>query len=201
MIVKRAPVPTNGQQDNGCARLIDHVYPSVRGGPQIAECEFLAKCAILASHNREVMEINEEILKLIPDNKRTYLSVDSITNPTGVDLIPVKYFNRLNPNGWPPHRLSHKVGTPMMLLRNLDRVNNLCNCMRLFIKWFAQRVIEAEVMTGDHKGHIAFVPRIPLTFEDAGLPYKIKHKAIPCLTCVRYDYQQIPRTDLQTCWH
>jgi hypothetical protein len=26
-------------------------------------------------------------------------------------------------------------------------------------------------------------------------------QVVPCLTCVRYDYQQNPRTDLQTRWH
>jgi hypothetical protein len=73
------------------------------------------------------MEINEEILKLILGNERTYLNANSITDPTGADLIPVEYFNCLDPNDWPFHQLSHKVGTPMMLLWNLDHVNDLCN--------------------------------------------------------------------------
>jgi ATP-dependent DNA helicase PIF1 len=116
------------------------------------------------------MEINEEILKLIPNNERTYLSTNSIMDLTCADFIPVEYLNRLKSNGWPLHWLSHKVGTPMMLLQNLDRVNGIYNGMQLLIRRFAPCVIEVEVMTRDHKGHIAFVPRIPLTSEDAGLP-------------------------------
>jgi hypothetical protein len=179
MIIKCVPFPTNGQQDNGRACFIDHVYPGICGGNQIARREFLAECAILALHNHEVMEINEEILKLILDNERTYLSANSISDPASADFIPVEYLNRLDPNGWPHHQLSHKVGTLMMLLRNLDHINGLCNGTRLLIRRFAQHVIEAEVMIGDHKGHIAFVLCRPLTSKDAILPYEVKCKQFP----------------------
>ncbi|KAI9919692.1 hypothetical protein PsorP6_017307 [Peronosclerospora sorghi] len=119
-------------------------------------------------HNREVEKFNKEVLNLIPQDEKIFLSADSVTDPAGASIFPVEYINKLDLNGWPPDRLALSVGTPMMLLQNLDRANRLCNGTRLLIGRFARHVIEAGVMTGDHKSHLAFIARISLTSEDAG---------------------------------
>lgn len=69
--------------------------------------------------------------------------------------------------------------TPVILLRNLDRRYGLCNGTRLIVRNFSTRIVEAEVLTGEHAGHIAFIPRIPFITDDAGLPYEFKRIQFP----------------------
>ena len=94
-------------------------------------------------------------------------------------MIPTEYLNSLEVNGWPPHRLLLKVGSPIMLLRNLDPANGLCNGTRLIVRRCSARVVEAEVVTGDHAGYVAFIPRIALITEQSRLPFTVRRKQFP----------------------
>jgi hypothetical protein len=49
--------------------------------------------------------------------------------------------------GLPPHRLSLNVGSPIILLWNLDPPK-LCNGTRLYVKKMLGNVIEATILTG-----------------------------------------------------
>ena len=45
-------------------------------------------------------------------------------------LFPSKFLNSINISGFPLHRLSLRIGCPIMLLRNLDFAAGLCNGTR-----------------------------------------------------------------------
>jgi ATP-dependent DNA helicase PIF1 len=47
--------------------------------------------------------------------------------------FPQEFLNSLDPTGLPAHRLSLKVGSPTILLRNLDQPK-LCNGTSLYVK-------------------------------------------------------------------
>uniref|UniRef100_A0A6N2LSJ9 ATP-dependent DNA helicase n=1 Tax=Salix viminalis TaxID=40686 RepID=A0A6N2LSJ9_SALVM len=69
--------------------------------------------------------INDFIFNMLPENKHVYLSCDSVstssTDAENADLLyPVEFLNQLEFNGVPSHKLSLQVGTPIMLLRNLN---------------------------------------------------------------------------------
>jgi len=57
-------------------------------------------------------------------------------------LNDIKFF------GIPNHCVKLKVGVPIMLLRNIDQANGLCNGTRLRVTHLGKNVIGAKVITG-----------------------------------------------------
>jgi ATP-dependent DNA helicase PIF1 len=84
---------------------------------------------------------------------------------------PTEFLNCLEPPGMPPHNLTLKVGSPILLLRNLDPPK-LCNGTRLM-----PNIIEATILTGSAKGEDVFIPRIPLIPSD--MPFDFKRLQYP----------------------
>jgi len=56
--------------------------------------------------------------------------------------------NDIKCSGIPNHRIKLKVGVPIMLLRNIDQANGLCNGTRLQVNDLGKNVISATVITG-----------------------------------------------------
>ena len=52
------------------------------------------------------------------------------------NYYPEEFLNTLTPNSLPPHVLKLKIGYPVILLRNIDPANRLCNGTRLIIRGF-----------------------------------------------------------------
>lgn len=71
----------------------------------------------------------------------------------------------------PPHNLQIKVGSPVILLRNLNPPR-LCNCTRLFITKLMKNVIEAIIFNGKFRGEIVLLPRIPIIPTDVPIQFK-----------------------------
>jgi ATP-dependent DNA helicase PIF1 len=86
----------------------------------------------------------------------------------------------LTPNGIPPHVLKLKIGCPVILLRNLDPANELCNGTRLVVRACQRNSIDAEIVLGQHAGKRVFLPRIPLCpSDDQMFPFQFKRKQFP----------------------
>jgi ATP-dependent DNA helicase PIF1 len=87
----------------------------------------------------------------------------------------MEFLNSLTVSGLPPHVLRLKVGCPIILLRNIDPSNGLCNGTRLICKSLETNMIDAEIAVGQHAGKRVFVPRIPLCPSESDMfPFKLK---------------------------
>lgn len=51
------------------------------------------------------------------------------------NFCPIKFLNSLDSPGMPPHKLELKIGSPVLLLRNID-TQRLCNGTRLCVKQY-----------------------------------------------------------------
>ncbi|XP_062817742.1 uncharacterized protein LOC134293597 [Anolis carolinensis] len=126
--------------------LIDKVYPNI--SENFKQHSWLCERAILAAKNDVVHEINKHIQDMIPGSVTEYKSIDTVVDADEAVNFPTEFLNSLNPPGMPSHRLPPKVGSPIMLLRNLEPPR-LCNGTRLCIKTLLPNVIEATILTGN----------------------------------------------------
>ena len=82
--------------------------------------------------------------------------------------------------GIPNHILKLKVNAIVILLRNISICDWLCNGTRLLIRKLYKYNIEAEIISGDLKGNIVFIPRITLnTGENSTFPFVLYRKQFP----------------------
>ena len=159
--------------------------------------------AILTTRNEDVDDINEHIINIFPGIPHEFLSADSVEDKDSVhqNLYPVEFLNTLTPSGTPPHKLILKIGVPIMLLRNLNPTEGLCNGTRLIVKGFQRHVIDAEILTGSHFGNRVFIPRIRIAPSDVDLPFQLVRRQFPirlafAMTINKAQGQTIPYMEL-----
>ena len=81
----------------------------------------------------------------------------------------------------PLAHLELKVDCPIMLLRNLDPSNGLCNGTRLRVLAVRRRVLKCRIISGDRKyqGKVVFIPRITLAPAAEDLPIPLRRRQFP----------------------
>ncbi|KAG7951593.1 hypothetical protein I3843_12G015700 [Carya illinoinensis] len=130
--------------------------------------------AILTPKNSYVDEINTLLIHRLPGEIQRYYSFDETIDASEQSVME-DFLNTLTPNGLPPHELLLKKNCPIMLLRNINPSEGLCNGTRLICRAFDQNVIDAEIAVGHHIGKRVFIPRIPFlpnVDENSGFPFK-----------------------------
>ncbi|XP_015185694.1 PREDICTED: ATP-dependent DNA helicase PIF1-like [Polistes dominula] len=117
--------------------------------------------------------INETgcIQQLLPGDLVSYKSIDTVCDANEALNFPTEFLNSLDLPGMPPHKLLLKVGSPIILLRNLNPLR-LCNNTRLVIKKLMKNVIEATILTGKFRGENILIPRIPIIPTDVPIQFK-----------------------------
>jgi ATP-dependent DNA helicase PIF1 len=90
--------------------------------------------AVLAPTNREVNKINDMMVDKMSGQVIILHSSDGLDNSRDAYRFNVEYINTLNPPGLPSSRLTLKCGMPVMLMRNLNPTEGLCNGTRLVFK-------------------------------------------------------------------
>ncbi|KAL4571936.1 hypothetical protein LXL04_018704 [Taraxacum kok-saghyz] len=157
--------------------LINAIFPSlqINGGSS----DYIISRSILSTKNENVDEINDQLIDRFIGEQRVYYSFDEAEDDKN-NFYPMEFLNSLNVSGLPPHYLRLKIGCPIILLRNIDPSNGLCNGTRLICKGFQMNVIDAEIAVGHHAGKRVFLPRIPLCpSADDMFPFKLKRKQFP----------------------
>jgi len=86
-----------------------------------------------------------------------------------------------------------------MILRNLDPRNGVCNGTRGIVTRCRNRVLEVELLSGDHAGKKGFHPKDQLPAYRRSNTFQVSQKAVPSQTLLLNDNQQVTRTNCEAC--
>ncbi|XP_062188856.1 uncharacterized protein LOC133892147 [Phragmites australis] len=166
-----------GGKDAYLNKLIDNIFLMLDAN--LADPNYITLRAILSTRNECVDTINMKMIGHLQWDEMEYYSFDRAKDDLH-NYYPPEFLNSLTPNGLPPYVLKLKVNYPIILLRNIDPANGLCNRTRLIVWGFQRNAIDAEIVLGMHAGKRVFLPRIPLCpSDDEMFPFQFKRKQFP----------------------
>ncbi|PIA36722.1 hypothetical protein AQUCO_03300139v1, partial [Aquilegia coerulea] len=186
-------IGTNPKQDvelpseiKRCKSTMDLLFKVYRNlnVEEVATETYLQERSILSARNDDVATLNELAINHFPGELHEYLAADkAIEDDQPIEnrgnSISNENMQALDPPSLPPFKLQLKVGCPIMLLRNLQPRDGLCNGTRLMVVQFATRVIEAKILNGSHAGNYVFIPRITLQPSVSETPFQIARRQFP----------------------
>ncbi|XP_031116894.1 uncharacterized protein LOC116020565 [Ipomoea triloba] len=171
-------------KNNGCRPPLDVLFESVYPDLGLFSNDpySLMERAILTTKNEFVDEINFLLLDKFPGANKTYISYDE---PSDSKYLHCQdYLHTLSPAGLPPHMLCLKKSCPVILLRNLNPCEGLCNGTRLICDAFGDHIISCVIAVGEYKGKHVLIPRIPLqTSKDDKCVIPFKRTQFPIKVC------------------
>ena len=100
----------------------------------------------------------------MPQEKIIYFSADSVVE-WNYEYIQPEVLNTLNPSGFPLHKLELKIGSPLMLLWNLDPRNGLCNGTYVLEAPYSRstcHILKCRVLDRDNGNNVVFIPCMAL---------------------------------------
>jgi len=118
--------------------------------------------------------------------EKEYLSSDLIDESESASsdaycAITSKFLNSLSTSRLPNQRIKLKIGAPIMLLRNLDQAEGLCNGSRLIVTRIANHVIGAKLITRNKDGQEVYIPRMSMSPSQSPWPFKLIRKQFPII--------------------
>ncbi|XP_058768015.1 uncharacterized protein LOC131641730 [Vicia villosa] len=170
--------------DDPIVAIVNTTYPDFIINFQ--SIDYLKSRTILASTLEIVDQINDHILNLMPGEIRDYYSANSVDkseihDPIVVDILTPEFLSSLRTSGLPNHHLKLKVGTPIMLMRNIDQSEGLCNDTRLCITKMEAHVLEASIMGGKGLGNLGYIPLMDMSLSQSPWPFKLNRRQFPII--------------------
>ncbi|XP_023739552.1 uncharacterized protein LOC111887620 [Lactuca sativa] len=166
--------------------LIDFVYGD--GTLNLPTATPLSARAIVCPTNDSTDEINAHVLKMVTTGARVYNNTYTM-HPNGKHtshlegLYPIEYLNQLSFPRIPPHELLLKVDYLIMLLRNINQREGLCNGTRMIVSQLLPSVIKATIITGTSIRKRVYIPRIKFIHKSSDLPFIFSRKQFPVKVC------------------
>jgi len=170
-------------QQNSLECLINTIYPGLSEIPaNHRQDKFFMERTILSARNEEVDELNQQLLDPFAGEEVVFHSADTALTEEGLDSgfeYPTEYLNTVKGSGLPLAKLCLKVGCPVMVLRNLDPSNGLCNGSRGILTRIQPHVLEIRMLGGDRNGKCAFIPRMNITTTVAQVGVAMRRRQFP----------------------
>jgi hypothetical protein len=155
--------------------LVDEIFGDIFKNENFTD---LADRAILATLNSTVDNYNDKAIAAFPGPYfPSHFSFDE-TDPDNKYPISMEMLNASKATALPDHVLKLKKGCILMLIRNLNLKEGLCNSTRLQLVNATKNVLQCIIVTGDKKGETVFIPRITIV-EDKKFPFILRRHQFP----------------------
>ena len=162
---------TSHNKQNEVASLKDfcqQVFPNLE--INLSDPRWLEGRALLAPTNYEVDEINDLMETWMPGISTKLSSADTLENYQDVMRFNTEYLNNLCPKGFPRHIISLKPGMPLMLLRNINPKEGLCNGTKLiYVRNINMKLLVCKLPGTDRD---ILIPRIKFLPESGSFPFE-----------------------------
>ena len=156
-------------------KFCEKVFPDLKNNLIVPG--WLEGSAILAPTNREIDSLNSIIQERITGKGIVLLSADTLENPGDVLWFNTEYLNTLRPNGFPQHKLHLKPGMPLMVLRNINPRQGLCNGTRvIFDKCIGNKLLQCRIV---ETNEVVLIPRITFIPKANKYPFKWQQRQYP----------------------
>lgn len=155
-------IPINTQNQltvkTSMANLVNSIFPNLR--ERYTDRLWVSSSAILCPKNADVDEINQYCTSLLPGEDILCCSADSTIEEDEAAQYPTEYLNSLNFPGRPPHNLHLKPLIPLILLRNINPSQGLCNGTKVILLSVHGQLLKCVIAGGEHDGREVLLPRI-----------------------------------------
>lgn len=94
-------------------------------------------------------------------------------------MLTPEFLSSLRTSGLPNHHIKLKVGVPVMLIRNIDQSEGLCNGTRLIITKLGIHVLQASIVSGKGYGQLVYIPRMDMSPSQSPWPFKLNRRQFP----------------------
>jgi len=162
------------------------IFPPVLMAAERRDTNFFARRAILSVRNDTTADINAQILSTLRGEMHEFHAVDNAVSTDGgvlADQLNPEFLATLTPSGLPPAKLELKIGAPIILLRNLNPRQGLCNGTRLVITRYTRFCIEAQILGDPYHRQTRLIPRITLHSTGGEYPWIHARKQFPVRLC------------------
>ena len=158
------------------------IFPNL--ATNVSDPGWLEGRSILAVTNKEVKMLNDVLTSQLPGNTDRLKSADEIVNNQDLLRFNTEYLHTLNPNGFPNHDLCLKKNMPLMLLRNLNPREGLCNGTKLiFNRVHKNHLLECVIAGGEFNNRKVLIPRISFKPKDQEFTFEWSRRQFPVRVC------------------
>ena len=127
---------------------IDVVFPNVVSN--YSDPEWLAERAILAPLNEIVSSINKKLIEMMPGGSTKFTSIDSSITEEEAVYYPTEFHNSIEIAGLPSHKLTLKIGMPVMIMRSLNSPS-IMNGTRCAVIKVSPNTMIVQIASGPYK--------------------------------------------------
>ncbi|XP_031111919.1 uncharacterized protein LOC116015893 [Ipomoea triloba] len=134
------------------ATIVQSTFPNFTGGVIDGSC--FHSSAVLAPTLEVVNEVNQYLFDLTIGEGKRYYSSNTACKAYG----------------------SNTVGSPVMLMRNIDHTLGLCNGTRLVVTRLTEHVVEGNILTRPNARTKVLIARMTIMPSDTRLPFKFNRR-------------------------
>jgi ATP-dependent DNA helicase PIF1 len=136
--------------------------------------------AIMTPTNDAVIRINDDLLERLPGEALTFYADDSgDINDGGHEEMTREVMATMNCGTLPLSILRLKIGAPVMLLRNMDPANGLCNGTRMTLLRASTGCLEVRLNGGSFDGQTRLIYRTKLSSNEEDFHFRLTRLQFP----------------------